>query len=802
MLKPSRRSVIAGAAAAGLLPAFRLDATPTTSRALWFTTPADEWTDALPVGNGRLGAMMFGGVERERLHLSESTLWSGAPSTMNVNPAARSSLDHIRQLMFEGQDDEADTLCEQNLCGRMEQFGTALPMGWLEIAFPATGSVQDYRRWLDLGEGIAGVAFRSGGVRYRRELFASAPDGVLLLNIESDRIGGLSGMIGFGDVRLPGRIEVRENGGLRFYGQALETLHSDGAHGVRFVCGLRILVDTGTVRPAGFGLEVTGATRVTIALAVASDFDDPRPAATVDKRLALISRRGYARLRAAHVADHAALFRRASLQFGPPTTGAVMPTDARRAAVAAGGDDPDLAALFFDFGRYLTIAGSRADSPLPLALQGIWNDGRAAAMGWADDFHLDINTQQNYWACEVANLADCHAPLWRLLQKLRRAGSVTASEMYGAGGWVAHVYTNPWGFTAPGSGKAWGIFVTGGVWIALDLWDHYRFGLDIAFLRGTAWPVLRDAATFFLDYMVEHPSYHWLVTGPSISPENGFRSPKTGRTINNSMGPTCDTVLVRTLFSACIDASHVLGEDAAFRARLVDARDRMAPLRVGKHGQLQEWLDDYEEAQPSHRHTSHLVALYPYHEIDPLRTPALAQAARTTIARRTSQPDWEDTEWGRANFAAFYARLRDGEAAEGQIRALITRNASASLLAFSPNGVAGAESKIFAIDANMGGTAAIAEMLVQSDDVSITLLPALPRAWRTGSFEGLRGRGDVEVTAHWQKGIPGFVKLLSKRNGGRYLRFGSRSFSIEFRAHVPRILTETEIAELTGVSPV
>jgi alpha-L-fucosidase 2 len=779
-MKATRREFIAGGTAAAMLPAGpAFAAQPLSRHALWYRQPAERWLQALPVGNGRLGAMMFGGVQRERLHLSESTLWSGGPSRLNLNPDAAGQIDPIRKLMFEGRYDEADALCEKHLLGRADQFGTALPMAWLDVAFESGAPATGYRRWLDLENGIAGVEYRSGGVSFRRELFASNPDGVMVLRLECDRDGALDGQIGFAEPHLPGDVAFSGKDGLGLRGRALETVHSDGQHGVGFECRLRVLAEGGHVERSGTGLAVRGARAATLLIAIASDYRGGNPEALCAEALGRAAGRSYAQLRNAHISDHRRLFGRVSLDLGGADAVSSLPTDERRRRLASGADDPDLAALFFQYGRYLTIAGSRENSPLPMALQGIWNDGRAAAMGWSDDFHMDINTQQNYWACEVANLAECHKPLWPYLTDLRKHGAETARGMYGASGWVAHVVCNPWGFTAPGWGNGWGIFVTGGVWLALDLWEHYRFNPDSVFLRETAWPVLRDAAAFFLDYLVEHPAHHWLVTGPSISPENAFRSPSSGKAISNSMGPTCDIVLVDELFRACIEASSDLGEDDTLRRRLIAARDRLPPLQIGRHGQLQEWLEDVEDAQPSHRHTAHLVALYPYDRIDPRQQPDLARAARVTIDRRLSQPDWEDTEWGRANLINYYARLFDAEEAHKHLKGLITGDADDALLTFSRGGIAGAEDNIFAIDGNTAGTAGIAEMLLQSRPGELTLLPALPAAWGEGAVRGLRARGGIEVSLAWSRGRLGKLTVRSDKGGSIVIRQGDRSLRVD-----------------------
>ena len=781
-MKASRRDFLLGAMATAALN--RTLATPEIKETpIWFQRPAERWLQALPVGNGRLGAMVFGGASRERLHLTESTLWSGAPADHAVNPAARESLSAIRKLFFEGRYTEAEELCRKDLLGNGSQFGTALPMAYLEIETMLAGETSGYRRSLDLEEAIARVEFAVEGVSFHREVFASHPAEVIVVRITSSKPGALSCIIAFGEPRLPGEITVHA-GRLALNGNAWETLHSDGKQGTRFQCQVQILPEAGTMQGDDEKITVLAANAVTLLIAVASDYRGGRPEQACAAALEAASRQSYDSLRKAHIADYGALYRRVSIDLGRSGAVSKLPIDERRKRLAAGGDDPELCALFFQYGRYLTIAGSREDSPLPLALQGIWNDGLAAAMGWTDDFHLDINTQQNYWLCEVGNLSECHAPLATLVEGLRVSGAQTAREMYGAEGWVAHVVTNAWGYSAPGWGLGWGMFVTGGVWIALQLWEHFRFTGDRAFLRDTAYPVLRDASKFFLSYMVEHPTKKWLVTGPSNSPENWFVAPDTGKPCSDSMGPTCDRVLVYSLLSASIQASELLGIDEKLRAEMVDARGRLPPLQIGKHGQLQEWLEDFDEAEPDHRHTSHLIALYPEDQISPDKTPALAAAARVTLDRRIHQPNWEDTEWSRANLVNYYARLRDGVAAHLHLCGLIAHAADDSLLTYSRGGVAGAESNIFAIDGNTAGAAGIAEMLLQSHSDELLLLPALPTKWPTGSVRGLRARGGITVSIFWQNGDLSSALVKADREAELTVRYQSGNATMHLRAGV------------------
>ena len=766
----TRREFLAGATAIAAVAAVRplhasMSSTATPRTTLWYSQEASHWLEALPLGNGNQGIMIFSGVTTERLALSDSTVWSGAPNEHSVNPEAKSHVAEIRQLLFAGKYVEATQLSRKYIAGNATNFGTNLPLPDLLIDFETPSHpVMEYRRALTLEDAVAEVSFRSAGKKYAREAFASHAHRLIVYHVAHPA----SFRVHFAASQLPTTLHTEGNR-MVLHGRAVETKHSDGKSGVNFEIHVEAILQGGHTEPNPNGIEIKEAHAATVLVAIATSFHGNDPDAVCQQTLAAARNMSYDKLKEAHIADYAPLFRRMSFRLGDDTQ-IDRPTDMRLDTVKKGASDPALHALFFQFGRYLTIAGSRADSQLPLALQGIWNDGLAAAMGWTDDFHLDINTEQNYWAAEVCNLSECQMPLFRFLEFLRIAGQKPAKEMYDAPGWIAHTITNPWGYTAPGD-VGWGNVPVAGAWLSLQLWEHYRFTNDKEFLRQTAFPILRDAAEFFLAYMGTEPTHGWLVTGPSESPENAFKDPRGGNA-SESMMPTVDRVMTLALFDICEQACAILKSDMSLGERVKAAKAKLPPLQIGSHGQLQEWLHDFEDAYPNHRHTSHLTALYPESQVDVRATPSLAHAAEVTIQRRVAAPDWEQTEWGRANFMAFYARLFKGDESVHYLNDLLSHATGDNLLTFSQGGVAGAEQNIFAIDGNTAGTAAIAEMLLQSQRGEIELLPALPAVWSNGEVRGLCARGGYTVDIAWRNGVLVSTRIHSRFSGSIPVRYG------------------------------
>ena len=715
---------------------------------LWYAQPAKVWMESLPIGNGRLGAMTYGGIEEEKLALNESTMWSGQYNENQNKPFGREKMNQLRKLFFEGKLSEGNRIAGDNLHGNQTSFGTHLPIGDLKMQFIyPEGKVTDYRRSLSLDEAVSSVSFNSGGVNYKREYFATNPDNVLVLRLTADKQKSITMNMGL-DLMRQADLSV-ENNQLVFTGKVDFPLHGPG--GVCFEGRIAVLADNGEVKMEQSGVSIKEADAVTLIVDVRTDYKSPDYKTLCADGVEKAAAKSYDELKQAHIKDYNTLYNRVSIHFGQDANRA-MPTDIRWKQVKEGKTDTGLDALFFQYGRYLTIASSRENSPLPIALQGFFNDNKACNMGWTNDYHLDINTEQNYWAANVGNLAECNAPLFTYIKDLAHHGAKTAEVVYGCKGWTAHTTANVWGYTPASSTIIWGLFPMAGSWIASHLWTQYEFTQDKQYLAETAYPLLKGNAQFILDFLAKDPKSGYLMTGPSISPENWFRT-AGGEEMVASMMPACDRELAYEILSNCVRASEILDTDREFADSLRTAIAQLPPIQLRANGAIREWFEDFEEAHPNHRHTSHLLALYPFSQITLEKTPELAEAARKTIENRLSAENWEDTEWSRANMICMYARLKDAQEAYKSVQLLQGKLSRENLMTVSPGGIAGAEGDIYSFDGNPAGTAGMAEMLIQNHEGYVEFLPCLPVEWKDGSFKGLCLKGGAEATAEWTNAV-------------------------------------------------
>lgn len=715
---------------------------------LWYAQPAKVWMESLPIGNGRLGAMTYGGIEEEKLALNESTMWSGQYNENQNKPFGREKMNQLRKLFFEGKLSEGNRIAGDNLHGNQTSFGTHLPIGDLKMQFIyPEGKVTDYRRSLSLDEAVSSVSFNSGGVNYKREYFATNPDNVLVLRLTADKQKSITMNMGL-DLMRQADLSV-ENNQLVFTGKVDFPLHGPG--GVCFEGRIAVLADNGEVKMEQSGVSIKEADTVTLIVDVRTDYKSPDYKTLCADGVEKAAVKSYDELKQAHIKDYNTLYNRVSIHFGQDANRA-MPTDVRWKQVKEGKTDTGLDALFFQYGRYLTIASSRENSPLPIALQGFFNDNKACNMGWTNDYHLDINTEQNYWAANVGNLAECNAPLFTYIKDLAHHGAKTAEVVYGCKGWTAHTTANVWGYTPASSTIIWGLFPMAGSWIASYLWTQYEFTQDKQYLAETAYPLLKGNAQFILDFLAKDPKSGYLMTGPSISPENWFRT-AGGEEMVASMMPACDRELAYEILSNCVRASEILDTDREFADSLRTAIAQLPPIQLRANGAIREWFEDFEEAHPNHRHTSHLLALYPFSQITLEKTPELAEAARKTIENRLSAENWEDTEWSRANMICMYARLKDAQEAYKSVQLLQGKLSRENLMTVSPGGIAGAEGDIYSFDGNPAGTAGMAEMLIQNHEGYVEFLPCLPVEWKDGSFKGLCLKGGAEATAEWTNAV-------------------------------------------------
>ncbi len=738
---------------------------------LWYRQPATNWNEALPLGNGRLGAMVFGGVAKEQLQLNEDTLWAGGPYD-SANTNAHAALPEVRQLVFAGQYDAAAKLISDKMMAVPLRQLPYQTLGDLFLDFPTNGPVTAYRRDLDLDTAIATVSYTVKGVHFKREYYSSPVDQVIVVRLTADQPGQIS---------FTARMSTPQQASVRVEkskgAPAPMSLVMSGVNGsaqeikgaLKFQARVAVIATGGKHEAGADTISVANADSATLLLVAATSFKNYHdvsgdPERITQKQIAAASKKTFADLLAAHVVAHQKLFRRVELNLGE-TDAMTLPTDERIQHFAEG-HDPQLATLYFQFARYLLISCSRPGSQ-PANLQGLWNASMKPP--WDSKYTININTEMNYWPAEPGNLPECVEPLTQMVLDLAQTGARTAKVMYGARGWVVHHNTDLWRATAPVDGPRWGMWPMGGAWLCQNLWEHYLYSGDKEYLRRI-YPAIKGAAQFFLDTLVEEPNLPGpanLVTCPSLSPENVHPESKT----SICAGPTMDLQILRDLFANCIRAGEILDQDKKFLKQVAATRARLAPLQIGRAGQLQEWLKDWDldAVQIQHRHVSHLYGLFPSAQIDVNTTPELAAAVKKSLEIRGDKA----TGWGTAWRINLWARLRDGDRSLSILQDLISpRCTYPSLLDSCPP---------FQIDGNFGGASGIMEMLLQSQNDVIQLLPALPQAWPNGGVRGLRARGGLAVDIAWQDGKVSSYHIRSKE---------PRQVKVRVNGEVKTVMTE------------
>jgi alpha-L-fucosidase 2 len=741
---------------------------------IWFGDKAGEWTEALPVGNGRLGAMVFGDPFVERVQVNEESLWGGSRLNNN-NPKALANLPLIRQKLLDGEIAEAKELADKYLNGVPYKLRSYQVLGDIYIHFPDTlEKVSNYRRELDLATGIVKVSYERGSNGIRYEVFSSAPDNVMVIQMQSDKPGGLDMTIEL--KREKDALIKAVDNSLEMNGRIVDEEHPDlgpGGRHMRFYAKLVPVKYNGIITMEEKKLIFKDGTKAVFLFNAATDYNidllsfdlSIDPAKKCNDAIASARMKSYDYLRKNHIADHAELFRRVSFHLTEVDSLNAMPTDRRLERFRNGKEDPGLITTYFQYGRYLLMGSSRRPGQLPANLQGIWNKDLWAP--WGSDYHVNINLQMNYWPAEVCNLSETTEPLVDFIEKITVPGSNTAREMYGADGWTMHHTTDVFGKTGVIDGVYWGMFPLGGTWMTLPLWRHFEYTNDTNYLRERAYPVMKGSAEFIQTFLIPDKEGN-LVTVPSYSPENSYIDPASGKEFKLTYGPTMDIQIIKETLTNCRKASAILGVDKDFSERLLEIMDSLPPVRIGSDGTIMEWIRDYEEFEPGHRHISHLFGLYPGAQITS-ETPELLEAAGKTLEKRL-QYGGGHTGWSRAWIINFYARLQDGNEAYRHLRLLLERSTLPNLFDTHPP---------FQIDGNFGGTAGIAEMLLQSQNGILQILPALPEAWPNGKISGLKARGNFKVSIKWNEGQLTRLEVLSVDGGRASIEYAWRKIEVD-----------------------
>jgi len=725
---------------------------------LWYNQPAAEWVEALPVGNGSLGGMMYGIPGREKIVLNEESIWSGHKIYGRDKKDGHKYLAHIQQLLFDGKYVEAEELTnEKLLADRLPSGSHANQMlGYFYIESENSEGYTNYRRELDLNNAVARTTWEKDGVNFFREVFSSYPAQVMVIRYGADNAGSISFSSWFERNR---KTDIKAED----YTITISE-HINNGDGVKLHSKINFEVKGGATSVEDGKIKIDGATEVIIRIVAATDYRGRNPEEVCHERLKDAKALPYKKLLKAHVGDYQSLFNRVVFEL-TGNDGEDLPTDMRLENVRNGIEDDYLTQLHYRYGRYLLISSSRPGS-MPANLQGIWVDGFRPP--WNADYHININIQMNYWSAEITNLSECHIPFLKFVGELREMGRLTAKETYGARGFVAHHTSDAWHFTACTGNAQWGMWPMGAAWPCQHLFMHYEFTEDKEFLEEYAYPVMKEAATFFVDYLVPDPRTSLLVSGPSISPENRFLT-ADGQNATLNMGPTMDRAIIRELYSNCIQASEILDTDATFRDTLRQQLAQMPTLQVGSDGRLMEWVEEFEESEPGHRHISHLYALHPSNQITKHKTPELFEAAKKTIEYRLAHGGGH-TGWSRAWIINFWARLLEADKAYENVLALQRKSTLSNLFDDHPP---------FQIDGNFGVVSGITEMLMQSHAGEIHILPALPSAWPSGKITGIVARGGFVTDIEWAEGELQSLKVKSRLGNPLILRYGETVTSLE-----------------------